>query len=107
MLAKKYIITADKDLIMGEVELHENLIENNKKIIGGGRWRNDYDNENVIRFYGKSDVYGAVSKEELQEAILKDIAPQIINGKKLYFSKEEYMSDAIRLGFSELINKNI
>lgn len=68
MLHQKWIIN-DGDLILGRVELHEELVGSREKgkTVGGGRWHYDRDN-NIIYFYGASIDFGQVTEEQFNEA---------------------------------------
>lgn len=68
MKVNKFVIN-DGDLILGEVEFHEDLIHgrNRSKTVGGGRWYEDIDTD-TIYFFGESTDFGAVTKEQFDAA---------------------------------------
>jgi len=62
---RKYIVE-EGNLKIGYVEYHYQLAKG-KNVSGGGMW--DYDEDkNVIRFFGDSYEFGAVSLEEFKDA---------------------------------------
>ena len=67
-LEKKFVIH-NGVLIMGQVEFHKDLVKNmdKTKVIGGGKWHCDNEN-NTIYFYGESNQFGQVTKEEFDNA---------------------------------------
>lgn len=68
MIAKKFVIN-DGDLIIGQVEMHLDLVKgmDYKKTVGGGRWYFDRPN-NTMYFYGESLEFGQVTKEQFDKA---------------------------------------
>jgi hypothetical protein len=66
---RKWIIN-DEDLILGDVEFHEDLIckgRERNKTVGGGRWHFDRSN-NTIYFWGKSVDFGQVTEKQFEES---------------------------------------
>lgn len=86
-MAQKYIIN-DGEIIMGNVEFHFELIGKHRdraKTIGGGRWQWDRQNKKVC-FYGNSFDFGAVTKEQFQEAIHKSMISPFMEDCRFYFT---------------------
>jgi hypothetical protein len=68
-MAKKWIINNNK-LILGDVELHKDLISKNNdinKTLGGGYWYYNKDT-NIIYFWGESFDFGQVTKKEFENS---------------------------------------
>lgn len=68
-MVQKFVIN-DNYLILGNVELHEDLVKDrdSSKTVGGGRWYYDRD-KNTMYFWGKSIQFGQVTREEFDNAI--------------------------------------
>ena len=67
-MAKKFVIN-NNELIIGDVKFHKELIKDKNiiKVIGGGYW--DYDEDtNTMYFYGDSQEFGYVTKEEFNDS---------------------------------------
>lgn len=90
MKAKKFVIN-DGDLIMGQVEMHEELVQgrDRNKTTGGGRWHVE---DNTIYFYGSSVDFGKITKEQFNTARKQ---PSLLHFA-IIFSEKEYMSDVIK-----------
>ncbi len=90
MIAKKFVIN-DGDLILGQVEMHEELVRgvDRSKTIGGGRWYVDEEDSNMIYFYGSSVEFGKVNKEQF-DAAFKQPSLEKMN---IIFSEKEYLND--------------
>jgi hypothetical protein len=90
-MAKKFVIN-DGVLILGDVELHEDLVKhrNKSKTIGGGRWFYDRD-INTIYFYGKSIDFGSVTRQELDAAWKQPFVENAI----IVFSEKELFDDVL------------
>ncbi len=98
-MAKKFIIN-DNELILGHVEMHEDLLgkgSDRSKTIGGGFWHYDRDN-NTMYFYGSSMDFGSVTEEQFLAAEL----PLSIENAKIVFSTKNYFSEVLK----ELEEKN-
>lgn len=67
-MAQKFVIN-DNCLILGNVELHVDLVKNrdSSKTTGGGRWYYD-KGKNTMYFWGKSMEFGQVTREEFDKA---------------------------------------
>lgn len=68
-MARKWIIN-DGDLILGNVEMHEDLLGSDrerKETVGGGRWHVDLIKD-VIYFWGKSIDFGQVTEKQFEDA---------------------------------------
>ena len=67
-MARKFVIN-DGDLILGQVELHEDLVKHRdrSKTVGGGYWYNHRETK-TIYFYGKSIDFGQVTKEQFDNS---------------------------------------
>jgi len=92
MKAKKFVIN-DGDLILGQVEFHEELVKDRdrSKTVGGGRWHFDKDN-NTIYFYGDSTDFGSVTKEQF-DAVFKQPSLSRVN---IVFSNKMFLSDVMK-----------
>jgi len=98
-MALKYIIN-DGKLIMGNCEYHAELHGKNldkKKTIGGGRY---YFKEElygkVVFFYGKSDEFGVVTKEQFEAALKNSyLGARMKNHEKIFTNGE--LGDAIKV----------
>lgn len=99
MKAQKFIIN-DGCLIMGQVEIHKDLVQGRDegKTIGGGRWHIDDLNPNIIYFYGSSIDFGKVTREQFDAAYKQSSLSKFT----IIFSEKEYMSDVIK---EQLIKK--
>jgi len=67
-MARKWIID-DEYLILGDVELHEDLVSKGRdrnKVRGGGRWHFDRQ-ANIMYFWGKSIDFGQATKEDFDK----------------------------------------
>ena len=97
----KYIIiknkNGDDEVIMGNVEFHYELIGNNyttKDVIGGGRFT--YEPKlygEFLFFYGKSDDFGKVNKEQFKDVWKNSLCAISHENKTIIFSEKEYFSD--------------
>jgi hypothetical protein len=67
-MAQKFVIH-DEYLILGNVELHADLVKgkDSSKTVGGGRWYYD-KSKNTMYFWGKSIEFGQVTREEFDAA---------------------------------------
>jgi hypothetical protein len=68
-MTRKWIIN-DDDLILGDVEFHEDLLTGDRKqknTVGGGRWHIDTERD-IIFFWGKSIDFGQATKKEFDYA---------------------------------------
>jgi len=90
-MAKKFVIN-DGDLIIGHVELHEDLVKgmDRNKTIGGGYWYFDRE-KNIVYFYGKSLDFGTVSEDELRAAFKQSS----IEDATIVFSEKETLCDVL------------
>jgi len=90
---KKFVIN-DGDLILGQVEMHEQLVRgrDRDKTVGGGRWHVDDDDRNTIYFYGSSVDFGKVTREQFEESFKQ---PSLEN-MNVIFSEKEYLSDVLK-----------
>jgi hypothetical protein len=87
-MARKWIIN-DEDLILGDVEFHEELVckgRDKEKTVGGGRWHYDRD-ANIIYFWGKSVDFGQATEKEFINAFKQPSVEQatIVFSLKLDF----------------------
>jgi hypothetical protein len=90
-MAKKFIIN-DCDLILGNVEFHEDLLHgrDRSKTIGGGYW---HKTSKTIYFYGSSFDLGKVTKEQFDAANKR---PSIEN-MEIIFSTEESLEKILKI----------
>lgn len=88
-MAHKFVIN-NGYLILGDVEIHEQLVKgmDKSKTIGGGRWHFDKA-INTIYFYGKSIDFGKVTKEQFETALKS----QSLQRHTIVFSDKEYFKD--------------
>ncbi len=63
----KFIINEGR-LKMGLVDQHRELAQDHSTTLGGGWWYMDKENK-TIGLYGRSQLFGSVSKKVLQEVI--------------------------------------
>jgi len=82
-MARKFVIN-DGDLLLGDVELHEELVKSKyrdrSKTVGGGYW--DYDKlNNTMYFWGKSIDFGQVTKEQFDQSFKQ---PSVENAKIVF-----------------------
>lgn len=84
-MAKKFVI-AKNMLIIGNVELHFQLVPKDERhlIAGGGYWHRS-EEKNLIYFYGTSKDFGSVSFEEFD----KCVKPEWVECCNQYFSEKE------------------
>jgi len=96
-MAKKFVIN-DGMLILGDVELHRELVKcrDRSKTVGGGKWFYDRD-INTIYFYGESIDFGSITKQQLDEAIKQPSVEDAI----IIFSEKELFDDVLK----EQLNK--
>ena len=87
-MARKWIIN-DGDLIIGDVEMHDEKRDRNKTL-GGGYWYFDRS-KNVIFFWGKSIDFGQVSKDVFDAAFKQPSVEQA----KLFFSLNDSFENVI------------
>ena len=96
MLAKKFIIQHGL-LIMGEVQHHYELAQNDEGVVGGGRYHlHSKDGDGVFIFYGTSDKYGKVSSEQFYLVLSKSLLPDNYKNAEFFFSAKEWFTDALR-----------
>ena len=90
-MARKFIIN-NNDLILGNVEMHEDLLGGRKenKTIGGGFWNYDVDT-NTMYFYGESMQFGSVTEEQLLAAN-KQLSVEKAN---IVFSTKKYFGEVL------------
>lgn len=90
-MAKKFVIH-NGTLILGNVELHKDLVRgvDKKEIAGGGFWYKDHDT-NTMYFYGSSMDFGTVTREEFDKA-RKQLS---LYQYRIVFSEKEYMKDVL------------
>ena len=99
MEVRKFIII-DNELIMALVEFHNQLIPKSKtdiKPTGGGRWEWDkklYDNK--IFFFGSSQEFGKVTKEQLLSAWNNSLISISLEDCEIIFSEKEYFGDVLK-----------
>ena len=104
---KKFIITKDGELILGDVIYHRDLLpENQYSCYGGGAWEIDEDNK-VLYLNGESQDFGSPRFE-----YLKHISPMLNGYKILYKGKEivnndDPLSSITYIGYTDKINKEI
>lgn len=91
-MAQKFVIN-DGRLILGQVEMHEELVRglDYGKTVGGGRWQVDKET-NTIYFYGSSVDFGKVTKEQFEDAY-KQPSVETMN---IVFSEKEYFGDVMK-----------
>ena len=92
-MAHKFIIN-DGDLILGDVEFHEELVckgRERNKTVGGGRW---YFNKiaNTIYFWGKSVDFGQASKEQFDDSFKQPS----VERATIVFSNKENLLDVMK-----------
>ena len=105
-MAQKFIIN-DGVLILGQVELHEQLLRGSlerEKTVGGGYWTKDHKTK-TLYFYGKSYDFGRVTEEQFNNAIKSSFVQA---ASKIVFSCEDSL-DAVLSAESakeeQLLNK--
>jgi hypothetical protein len=91
MTFHKFVIN-DGNLIIGDVEVHYELVKDRdvSKTTGGGKWHYDRD-KNIIYFYGKSIDYGKVTEEEFNNSFKQPSVEQA----KIIFSEKETFEEVI------------
>lgn len=91
-MAQKFVIN-DGRLILGQVEMHEELIRglDYGKTVGGGRWQVDKET-NTVYFYGSSVDFGKVTKEQFEDAYKQPSLERM----NIVFSEKEYFSEVIK-----------
>lgn len=92
MIAKKFVIN-DGWLILGQVELHEELVRGRDygKTVGGGRWHVDEQDRNTIYFYGSSVDFGKVTREQFEESFKQPSLERM----NVIFSEKENLNDVL------------
>lgn len=92
MIAKKFVIN-DGWLILGQVELHEELVRGREyaKTVGGGRWHVDEEDKTIIYFYGSSVDFGKVTREQFEESFKQPSLERMT----IIFSEKEYLSEVL------------
>jgi len=101
-MAHKWIIN-DEDLILGDVEFHEELVckgRDRNKTIGGGRWHFDRK-ANIIYFWGKSIDFGQVTEEQFEFSYKQPSVEQA----EIFFSKEKEFQEVLK-EYKEKCNKS-
>lgn len=85
---KKFIIS-NGTLRKGLVDFHRQLLSTNTKndVLGGGWFHYDKTTENIY-FYGSSDEFGSVTKEQLIEALENTLLSRREEAFKYYFSTD-------------------
>jgi hypothetical protein len=93
VVAKKFVIN-DGDLILGQVELHEELVRgrDRSKTVGGGRWHVDDLDPNTIYFYGSSIAFGKVTRQEFEESFKQPS----LESMNVIFTEHEYLSEYLK-----------
>jgi hypothetical protein len=100
MLEVRKFIINDNELILGVVQLHEDLLGKSRergKTIGGGRWewnRDKYGDR--IFFYGKSFDFGSVTKEQLMSAWDNSYKSARIENCEICFSIFETIEEVLK-----------
>jgi hypothetical protein len=91
-MAQKFVI-CDGKLLMGNVSVHAQLVNSSseaEKIVGGGYWYTNQETKTVY-FYGSSQKYGTVTKEQFDSAVKQ----QSLNRFRIVFSESALLSKAI------------
>ena len=86
---RKFIINND-DLILGDVEFHEDLIckgRERKETVGGGRWHFDRV-KNVIFFWGASTDFGQVTQKQFDYAFKQ---PSVEQAETFFSLKTDFV----------------
>jgi hypothetical protein len=94
---RKFIIN-NNEIILGNVNYHRELAHKNlpNNIIGGGYWEwSPKRLGNKIFFYGKSEDFGPVTKEQLIEAFQNTLLSDDIENAEIIFSTYNRFSDVL------------
>lgn len=92
-MAHKLVIN-DDDLILGDVEFHEDLLTGDRKqktTAGGGRWHRDIE-RNVIFFWGKSVDFGQATKKEFDYSFKQPS----VEHHEIFFSLKTDFKDVLK-----------
>lgn len=92
-MAHKWVIN-DDDLILGDVEFHEDLLTGDRKqrkTAGGGRWYVDRELD-VIFFWGKSIDFGQATKKEFDYAFKQPSVERL----ETFFSLKEDFKEVLK-----------
>lgn len=93
-MARKWIIN-DNEIIVGNVELHLELHEDNSKTIGGGYW-NWLRREKKFYFFGASQDFGQVTREQFEAALKESpFLSQHIRDCEIFFSSKSKWENVI------------
>lgn len=94
---KKWVIN-DGKLIIGDVQYHKQLLNGSldtSKTIGGGYLHRNIPN-NTFYFYGSSEDFGKVTKEQFQKALKCSKLSCKFIGTNIVFSEQEFLFDALK-----------
>lgn len=89
-MAKKKFIINDNRIIVGQVEFHSDLMKDHEKTIGGGYWFFDHLS-NTMYFYGASTQFGALTREQIQNA-----TSYALEGMKIIYSPAITLAEALQ-----------
>lgn len=95
-MAKKFIVRGE-DFIMGNVELHRDLVEKPDGIEGGGFWELDR-HKKIMYLYSKSYDFGSIKKERIVEAFKTSYISGGLTGYKVYYHASDDIIDCILEG---------
>jgi len=99
---RKFIIN-DEDLILGDVEFHEELIcegRERNKTVGGGRWHFDRS-KNIIYFWGMSSDFGQATKKQFEESFKQ---PSVEDATQVFSNKKDFLE--VMKEYEENCNKS-
>ena len=93
-MAKKWIIE-DDHLKTGNVDYHYKLAKDADKVIGGGRWHIDLEN-NLIIFYGRSTDFGSCRPEDLVQVRRNGNHHRMLKNLQWVFSPESSLEKCLK-----------
>lgn len=100
----KYIITKDGYMLIGRNWLHRDMLSDTAQIESGGWWYIDTEAMTAL-LYGRSEDFGAPTRERLIEVVLGGGDRRRLKMFDVYYSSEMYISDA--LNNNELIREKV
>lgn len=90
-MAKKFVVADGHFKMASAIDFHRELVTDHKTCRGGGRWEIDKENK-VLYLWGKSEDFGAISRDEITRYLSEAFLPRI-SGYAVRFS--EVISDTL------------
>ena len=98
----KFIIEDDK-IIIGKVNMHQQLVTDKTKVRGGG-WFKFISDTNTFQFYGDSNDFGKATLEDIKSCVDNN---QIFEGRGAMYDISDDANFSYHTGSEEIILKRV